>query len=216
MAKTTLVYWDIRGLAEPIRLMLEYCSVDYEEKRYSSDEAEVWRKDKFQLGLDFPNLPYYVDGEIKISESMAIMKYIARKYGLFPGSEENKRKCDTAEGVIGDIRTHFAMMCYLPDFEKNKATFFEALPGKMELMNKYLTNNKWLAGDQLSYIDFVFSEWLSQLLLMEPKSLENYSNVTTYYDNFFKMEKISAYRKSKKFKKFPINGKTAQWGGNAE
>ena len=31
-----LAYWDIRGFAEPIRLMLEYSDQSYEEKKYST------------------------------------------------------------------------------------------------------------------------------------------------------------------------------------
>ena len=29
--------------------------------------------------MDYPNLPYLVDGDVKMSESLAMMKYIARK-----------------------------------------------------------------------------------------------------------------------------------------
>ena len=32
------------------------------------------------LGLDFPNLPYLIDGEFKLTESKSIMKYFCRKY----------------------------------------------------------------------------------------------------------------------------------------
>ena len=39
--------------------------MDYEDKVYETTEDEasmqVWFKEKFDLGLDFPNLPYFVD-----------------------------------------------------------------------------------------------------------------------------------------------------------
>uniref|UniRef100_A0A8C9UPY3 glutathione transferase n=2 Tax=Marmotini TaxID=337730 RepID=A0A8C9UPY3_SPEDA len=57
----TLGYWDIRGLAHPIRLLLEYTDSSYEEKRYTMGDApdydrSQWLSEKFKLSLDFPNV----------------------------------------------------------------------------------------------------------------------------------------------------------------
>ncbi|XP_032129571.1 glutathione S-transferase Mu 1, partial [Sapajus apella] len=82
-----LGYWDIRGLAHAIRLLLEYTDSSYEEKKYTMGDApdydrSQWLKEKFKLGLDFPNLPYLIDGAHKITQSNAILRYIARKHNL--------------------------------------------------------------------------------------------------------------------------------------
>lgn len=42
-----------------------------------------WLADKPNLGLAFPNLPYLIDGDVKLTQSLAIMRYLARKAGLF-------------------------------------------------------------------------------------------------------------------------------------
>jgi glutathione S-transferase len=39
-----------------------------------------WAKDKYNIGLPFPNLPYYIDGDVKLTETIAIHQYLARKY----------------------------------------------------------------------------------------------------------------------------------------
>ena len=57
-------------LCQPIRMILEYAGADWIEVQescegppnYSKDE---WLSKKFTLGLDFPNLPYLMDGKIK-------------------------------------------------------------------------------------------------------------------------------------------------------
>lgn len=55
-------------------MLLAYADVRYEDKRYSlKDEAAIneWiTKDKVQLmgTLDFPNLPYYIDGMVQMSQ----------------------------------------------------------------------------------------------------------------------------------------------------
>ena len=56
-----------------------YAQVDYENVTYECGDApdfdkSCWLDVKFNLGLEFPNLPYLVDGEFKISQTAAIMK----------------------------------------------------------------------------------------------------------------------------------------------
>ncbi len=73
-------YWGIRGRAQVIRLLLTYTGLDWEDTIYS-DPTKWFANDKQTLGLDFPNLPYLIDGDLKISESSAILRYVAVKSG---------------------------------------------------------------------------------------------------------------------------------------
>lgn len=77
--KMILGYWAIRGRAQPLRHLLAYCGLDFEEKTYMSPEA--YGKDMAECGINFPNLPYMMDGELKFSETLAIARYIIRKSG---------------------------------------------------------------------------------------------------------------------------------------
>ncbi|XP_027487668.1 glutathione S-transferase Mu 1-like [Corapipo altera] len=82
-----LGYWDIRGLAHAIRLLLEYTETPYEDKLYSCGEApdydkSQWINEKEKLGLDFPNLPYFIDGPVRLTQSNAILRHIARRHRL--------------------------------------------------------------------------------------------------------------------------------------
>uniref|UniRef100_A0A9L0IWM9 GST N-terminal domain-containing protein n=1 Tax=Equus asinus TaxID=9793 RepID=A0A9L0IWM9_EQUAS len=63
-----LGYWDIHGLAHIVHLFLEYTDSNYEEKNYMMRDTPAydrsqWLKEKFKLGLDFPNLPYLIHEE---------------------------------------------------------------------------------------------------------------------------------------------------------
>ena len=53
---------------------------------------DEWAKDKFNLGLDFPNMPYYIDGDVKLTQSMAVLRYLARKHGIAPKSEKEQMR----------------------------------------------------------------------------------------------------------------------------
>ena len=55
-----LGYWNVRGNAQPIRLMLGYLEVDFEEKLYHIGDApdfslDDWRKEKYTLGVQRSN-----------------------------------------------------------------------------------------------------------------------------------------------------------------
>merc|ERR1711957_185448 len=84
-SKPTLGYWKIRGLASNIRYQLAYCGVEYNLVEYEQGDApdfsrEPWLEKKFNLGLAFPNLPYLVDGDFSMTETLPIHKYIAEKW----------------------------------------------------------------------------------------------------------------------------------------
>ena len=61
-----LGYWGVRGGGQVSRLLLGYTGLEFEDVRYT--EREKWfEDDKKNLGLDFPNLPYLIDGDFKFS-----------------------------------------------------------------------------------------------------------------------------------------------------
>ena len=78
--KPHLYYWVIRGLGSYIRLAFEAAGVtDYLTTDYKEDE-EWFGRDKPQLGMTLPNLPYLKDGDLYISEHDAIFRHVLRKY----------------------------------------------------------------------------------------------------------------------------------------
>uniref|UniRef100_H0VQH5 Glutathione S-transferase n=1 Tax=Cavia porcellus TaxID=10141 RepID=H0VQH5_CAVPO len=149
----TLGYWDIRGLAHGIRLLLEYTDTSYVEKRYTMGDApdydqSQWLNEKFKLGLDFPNLPYLIDGTHKLTQSNAIMRYIARKHNLCGETEEEKIRVDILENQLMDTRMELARLCYDSDFEKLKPEYLNRLPEMMKLFSQFLGKQPWFAGDK--------------------------------------------------------------------
>ena len=77
----TYGYWNTRsGIRGQInRMILKHAGVDFTEKRYEKSTGE-WETDKTALGLDFPNLPYIIDGDVKLTESKAVTVYICDKF----------------------------------------------------------------------------------------------------------------------------------------
>ncbi|KAM6167603.1 glutathione S-transferase Mu 2 [Erethizon dorsatum] len=213
----TLGYWDIRGMAHAIRLLLEYTDTSYEEKRYTMGDApdydrSQWLNEKFKLRLDFPNLPYLIDGTHKLTQSNAILRYVARKHNLCGETEEERIRVDILENQVMDIRMQLIMLCYNPDFEKKKAEFLEGVPDKMKLFSRFLGEQPWFAGNKITFVDFLAYDVLDQHRIFEPKCLEAFPNLKDFISRFEGLKKISSYMKSSRFLPGPIYLKTAKWG----
>ncbi|KAF2363241.1 Glutathione S-transferase C-terminal [Trinorchestia longiramus] len=215
-----LGYWDIRGLAQPIRLMLEYTGTKYEDKYYVCGEAPTydrssWMDVKYTLDLDFPNLPYYIDGSVRLTESDAIVRYIARQHDLLGSTDDEKYRADMVASVLNDFRSAFVRLCYGSDFETNKVAYLKTLPTKLKLFSDFLGSRKWLAGENITFPDFVAYEMLDQHLIFEPNCLEEFPNLLAYHKNFESLEPIKAYLASSRCIKKRLNNRSAKFGNGA-
>ncbi|KAK7805564.1 hypothetical protein U0070_025889 [Myodes glareolus] len=235
-SKSSMVlgYWDIRGLAHAIRMLLEYTDTCYEEKRYTCGEApdydrSQWLDVKFKLDLDFPNksgrgktkvcyvpvsfqLPYLVDGKNKITQSNAILRYIARKHNMCGDTEEEKIRVDIMENQIMDFRMQLVRLCYNSDHENLKPQYLEQLPAQLKQFSLFLGKFSWFAGEKLTFVDFLTYDVLDQNRMFEPKCLDEFPNLKAFMCRFEALEKIAAFLQCDRFFKIPINNKMAKWG----
>jgi len=217
--KPQFAYWDIRGLAQPIRLLLAYCKVDFEDKHYVTGEApdydrSSWTSVKNTLGLPFSNLPYYIDGDFKVVQSNAILRYIGEKHDLGGTSDQEKVNVAIIENQAMDFRNGFVRLCYgVNNHEKNKETYLkETLPKLLTAFSDFLGKNDWFAGDKITYVDFPMYELLDQHREMSSSCLDDYENIKKFMDRFESLPGIKAYFKSPDFKKLPINNRMAAFG----
>ena len=182
----TLCYWDLRGRGEPSRLLLRYAGADWEDKRHVFTESALayWRVEKFNLGLDFPNFPYLVDGDIKITQSIAVIRYLGRKFNLTATSEAEHVRQDQAEQEIADIMTAQLNLCYNPKMEDLKAEYLTNFAIKLSLINKFLGVGPWMVGERMTYVDFMAYEYLDTNRRQFPDSFKEAANINAYFDRY--------------------------------
>ena len=75
-------YFNIRGLGELSRLLLELSGAPYEDTRV---EFADWPALKATSA--FGQLPVYEDEKVNIAQSNAIARHIARKFGNFKSTD---------------------------------------------------------------------------------------------------------------------------------
>ena len=212
--KITIAYWKIRGLAQPIRYLLEYCGFPYEDVRYDGNNREGWNSIKDTLGLDFPNLPYLMDGDLKITQSNAILRYIALKKGdnLVGKDLHDQGLVSMLLEVAMDFRNTIVRICYNPEFE-NLFVGWKSNEQKKyhSLFSKYLGNKKFMVGDYLTFPDFHIFELLDQSHIMNAEGFNDYPNLVEYMNRFKEVPAIKKYRSSEQFIERPINNPSARF-----
>uniref|UniRef100_A0A8C6CDL3 glutathione transferase n=1 Tax=Monodon monoceros TaxID=40151 RepID=A0A8C6CDL3_MONMO len=198
----------------------------HEEKKYPlGDGNGILLNEKSKLGLDFPNLPYLIDGAHKLTQSNTILCYIARKHNMCGETEEEKIRVDVLENQVMDVRLCMAMICYSSDFsvsegsdssfvpqEKLKPDYLKEIPKTMKLFSDFLGKRPWFAGDKLTYVHFLAYDILDMHRTFEPRCLDEFPNLKDFTSRFEGLKKISAYMKSSCFLPGPLFLKTAMWG----
>ncbi|VDM31429.1 unnamed protein product [Hydatigera taeniaeformis] len=182
-------------LGEQIRLLLKYLKVDFVDKQYKlgpppAFDKSAWFSDKFTLGLAIPNLPYYIDGDFKLTQSGAIMEYIADVHDMVPKCKKRRAVLHMLQCEVMDLRMSFAKAFFSPDSEKLKPAFFETLAQKLPQFEAFMGEKDWLTGDEINYPDFALCDLLMQVMGYDPTYLKNYHKLEAYLLRFKRAEHI--------------------------
>lgn len=99
--------------------MFYYLNVDFTNTEYECGDApdfdkSCWLDVKETLGLEYPNLPYLFDGETKITETVAIMQYIAKKYrpSLLGSSAAEFARIIMLQDKVHTLKMKATIPCY--------------------------------------------------------------------------------------------------------
>jgi len=215
-------YWCIRGLGQTPRYLMEYAGIQYDEKTYNFgdnfDTREDWLKEKFTLDLHFPNLPYLIMGDVKLTQSNAILRFLAKKCGLFPESDEAQWRVDMAEQQAYDLMWKCVFLCYNKEYndklkEEYVADFMEK---KCAELDKFLGDRKFFGGDQLTYVDFLAYEMLDQHRVLWPeyeKMYHKHPKVEAFLKRMEELPNFAKFLASPECRKWPVWSEGSSYGG---
>jgi glutathione S-transferase len=137
-----------------MQYLFKHLNVDYEYKVYETkyengviDNSE-WTDVKFNLGMEFPNLPYIMDGDVKIAECTACYEYICAKWKpeyLGRDVEERGRVAMISGVAYGDMRNAIVFACY--NGNSDRTPQHERIDKYMPGLYKFLGNNKFIVGN---------------------------------------------------------------------
>jgi|SRR5882724_1472559 len=209
-----LTYFDVRGRAEVIRLILEETATLYRERRVSVPEWPALKPT-----LPFGQMPKYEDGDISIVQSHAIYRYLARKHNLYGTSEGEHIRCDIVEEAFVDAQTAVATFFWNPEFAKKRdefeATTLPGLLGKLQRLFELNDSEEFWVGRQLTLADFVAWHTLDYVRPFSQQTLNEFSKLDTFKRQFEARPRIAAYLKSERRPK-TLTVSMAPFGGTPE
>eukprot|EP01064_Diplonema_japonicum_P012489 TRINITY_DN19933_c0_g3_i2.p1 TRINITY_DN19933_c0_g3~~TRINITY_DN19933_c0_g3_i2.p1 ORF type:complete len:205 (+),score=31.24 TRINITY_DN19933_c0_g3_i2:66-680(+) len=183
---------------------LEYVEKDCEVEEIEPSETT---KEEFLQGNPFGCVPVLTDGDVKITQSSAILEYLAE--GKFPMPTDAVSSARVTEyfGVHCSLVTKLTTEC----FDIIKACPASEQPSRIEACGKHvsailkrfedtLSRQHYVAGEDLTLADFLFVCEIDQL--QNFGLLDAYPNITAYVTV---MEKVKGYQKH--FDAFEAAGK---------
>ncbi len=196
-AQPTLLYFDIRGRAQPIRMLLSYLNVDFSDRQVTMQEWESVRST-----TPFKRMPVYTDADAEIPESFAIMNYLGRKYDLCGHSAAERIRCDVTTEAWRDYGNRIAnVFGALSESEEARQRFLkEEQPVLLADLEKYYLENEarasYWAGDSLTICDFVAFHSIDGVMRQFPSLLGSYGALERFHEFFAALPGIQAYLES--------------------
>ena len=220
--KVVLGYWKMRGLAQPIRYLLAYLEVRYEEKLYEMGDAPGYSTVAYtsvmdNLQLDFPDVLYFMDNEIKVTQPLAIIKYVALKYGpdsMLGSTDETKAEVEMLAHIIHDLLKKTNVQCYITHaINFDRVQLGALLVQQMEELAHYVGSHKkeFLVGADPTFPDFMLFELCERIqFISEGILLMKYPALHNYINHVALLPQIARYMQfNKNFNELPFNNKNA-------
>jgi len=231
MPKLIIGYWKgLRGLFAPIQYLLEVAGLEYELALYDFEGGAQnpefknrWFEEKNTLGFELPNLPYLIDGDFRLTQSSAILRYLARKAGLLGvadnASAEEQARLEMIQNHVDELRwyyVHYGIGSKLIDF-KFPEGYPASIPRQLETVAAWLKDKFFLLGDNISYVDFILYETLDVQKMINPECLAKYPNLVAYIDRIESLPAMKKFLASPERVAWPVLGPIAlTWGFKKE
>jgi len=189
-----LTYFNVKALAEPIRFLLSYGGVEFEDYRI---EKEDWPQ--LKPSTPFGKTPVLeVDGK-QIHQSSAICRYLAKQFGLNGSNDWEALEIDAIVDTFTDFRQQIALYHYEQDEaskEKKWGTLKnETIPFYMPKFEEVVKKNDGhFVGGKLTWADIYFVAFLDYLNVMAKEDLvENYPKLKALKEHVLALPAIKAW-----------------------
>ena len=200
MSDIKLVYFHLRGRAEPCRLLLAYAGVSYEDERVPPpwENPDGWAslKPYFPFGI-LPVL--YWNGE-EISQSLAAARFLAKEFGLAGKNDLEAAQIDEIVDAIEDaVNARIGFL--LEQDETRKKTLSETfqkriVPTLLGQLEKRLAGRggQFFVGNNLSWADIQTFMICSEL---DQSALKNVPKVANLVERVGQLPNIKKWVESR-------------------
>ncbi|CAH1228017.1 GSTA4 [Branchiostoma lanceolatum] len=192
--KARLTYFNGRGRGESIRFMLGAAGIEFDEVFLETKEQlEELRARGDLLFLQVPLLE--IDG-MKMVQSGAMMRYIARKASLYGKDDKESARIDMLADGVRDFQLKFLQIPFQSDPTELLALIRDKdLPRYLPIYDKILQDSGkgFLVGGSLSMADVLLFEALLSVHETFPDLLKDYPKLQEFRDRMAAQPNIAKF-----------------------
>ena len=171
-----------------------------------------WLADREALGLDFPNLPYWLeDGKsgVKLTQSHAILQHVARLGGLEGTTGEVQATALMLLELSRELRDPYVKLSYGSSFETRKGAFIASLDAPLARLEAFAAKSGAFLCGEFTFVDLVWADLIEQFLCLAPDCLAACPTLQAHQQAVWALPKMAAYRASAAFVDHPYNNPAA-------
>lgn len=122
-----------------------------------------------------------------------ILRYLGRKYGLYPKTESDLQRAELIEQQIGDVFGGFARTLFTAGVEKAREETNKNFPVQLKAISDFLGQHEYFAGESITYVDFRVFDALDMFTLWEPSCLDGLDNLKAFMKRVRDLPTIAEY-----------------------
>ena len=194
-----VIYFAVHGRAEPIRLLLALAGQPFKNRPF---ERDAWPKVKAEMPLG--QVPVLVErdenGERMIPQSQAILRHLARRFGLAGKTEDEMVAIDVVAETALDAGSGLSPLIYGPargDAAAFAKHFGDVWPVHGKRLEKLLaqnsTNSGFFVGSSATYGDIWAFQVLHANLALQPSCLDAFPTLRAFHDRIAALPQLKPY-----------------------
>ena len=184
-----LIYFSSHGRGEQIRLLLTLAGQPFTERQFERSRWPELKKD-----MPLGQLPVLVErtaaGERTIPQSQAILRHLARRYGLYGQNDTDMLQADIVADTVVDVGTSMHPMLYgstKGNPEVIRKYFHETWPVHARRLESLLPHSSSPSGGLFvcaspTFADVAAFQALHTLLALHPHCLDQHPSLQRFYD----------------------------------
>ncbi|CAA93088.2 Glutathione S-transferase 3 [Caenorhabditis elegans] len=198
MVHYKLTYFNARGLAEISRQLFHMAGVEFEDERINEEKFS-------QLKPTFPSgqVPILCIDGAQFSQSTAIARYLARKFGFVGQTAEEELQADevvdTFKDFIESFRKFVIAVLSGESEEILKNIREEVIKPAVKTYTAYLkailekSSSGYLVGNELTWADLVIADNLTTLINAELLDIENDKLLKEFREKIIETPKLKEW-----------------------
>jgi glutathione S-transferase len=196
MKRAKLHYFKGRGRAETTRWMLAINNIDF--INISLEDYNDFDDLKASGKLPFNQLPLLELDDLKLSQSSAMISFLARRGDFYGKTNEDAVRCDMLVGAVGDFNVPAMQFTFKAHKDEASRDLDESLKKFGKHFEFILTQNEgeFLVGQKLSVADIIMAESLTSFIEFCPTCLNNYPLLKQLQEKVVSEHNINEYLNS--------------------